>query len=130
MIISVMTNCELENKQIELRHDISDIKAQIEEYLITKRHLGEKDFEDDDWLNKAIKARRLKNHQYQLVCREIGKRNRKAKEGEKKFSDFFVDVARVNLDKQTFDNISTIAKQVMSDHFSKNPTAGLIKVDY
>jgi len=127
---NLMTDAELENAQICLRKDLIDIKTQIEEYNTTKKYLDESDLHDDKWLNKARYALRIKGHQHSLVLEEIGKRNRKAKEYNKKFSDFFMKAAESYLDSGMFAQLIDEANAVRKEYYEKNPTHGLIKVDY
>lgn len=127
---AVMTNEELENAQICLRKELIDIKTQIDNHNLTKKHLDENDLQDDKWIYKAKYALRLKGHQHNLVCKEIGVRNKAAKEGNKKFSDFFVDAAQSCLDGEMFQDIKLKANNMRIEYYEKNPTPGLIKVDY
>lgn len=127
---SVMSNQELENAQISLRKDLIDIRTSIEEYNTTKKYLDEIDPHDEKWLSKARYALRMKGHQHALVLKEIGVRNKLLRMNNRKFSDYFMDVAEAFLEKSVFEKLREDADNMRKEYHTKNPTHGLIKVDY
>ena len=72
----------------------------------------------------------MKGHQHNLVLQEIGIRNRKTKENNKKFADYFLEIAREFLDNSIFSEIELKAKESIDKYYTQNQTHGLIKVDY
>ncbi len=129
-VANLMSNAELENAQIGLRKDIIDIRTRIEEYGKTKKHLNELDEEDEKWVRTATYALRMKGHQHNLVLKEIGIRNRMTKENNKKFADYFLEIARECLDSSVFSDIEIKTRESIDKYYAQNPTPGLIKVDY
>lgn len=127
---AAMSNEELENTQIALRKEMIDIRTSIDVYETTKNHLNEDDAEDKKWLRKARYALRIKGHQHCLVLKEIGARNKLVRLRNRKFGDYFMNVAEASLEKSVFDKLRSDADKLRKEYQAKNPTPGLIKVDY
>jgi hypothetical protein len=100
--LSLLSLDELVTLKVQIARDRDAIDSQLDEAKAKAAATGE--YAPLDWFHRAKSARQFKTRDYQLVEAEIAKRNRKAKESKKDLiRGYFIEVAREQLDKDTFD---------------------------
>lgn len=112
--VKITSTAELEAEGNQLVIDIANIKLQLanakSEAVINNT------FADTKWFNNAKHALRMKGIAHQNVTKELAKRRKEGKKGEKKAMDHYVHMAaRKLLSQDLYEEILETAQQWMID---------------
>lgn len=112
--VKITSTAELEAEGNQLVIDIANIKLQLanakSEAVINNT------FADTKWFNNAKHALRMKGIAHQNITKELAKRRKERKKGEKKVMDHYVHMAaRKLLSQDLYEEILETAQQWMID---------------
>lgn len=106
-VFNKMDRIELNELREYLQDDLDSINAQLADAKATRIKTGK--YADIDWFNSAILAKRLRGRAVQAIQIELSKRN-KERSKDRPLSEYFVDVAKEFLVRDTFDDILSEAE--------------------
>lgn len=106
-VFNKMNRVELNELREYLQDDLDSINTQLADAKATRIKTGE--YADIDWFNAAILAKRLRGRAVQAIQIELSKRNRERSK-DRSLSEYFVDVAKEFLVRDTFDDILSEAE--------------------
>lgn len=102
--LSKMSRSSLIELRDKLQDEVVGIKIQLDTAKANRHSTGE--YADPTWYANATAARRLKGQQLQRIQTQLGKKNRQANESVERA---FVDICRVRLHSETFQEIMSEA---------------------